>query len=385
MRVGLCTCYVTRNYGSMLQALASELAIRQLGHDVEMVRYIKDYTLLQKAKQVPRVLNGGNIRNLRRRLERRRMSALYPEIAARRSKRDTVFDCFCERNFRSLSEEFVGFEALREGSKRYGAVVAGSDQLWLPAGLPTNFYNLQFAAEGVRRVSYATSFGVSAIPWYQRGRTADYLRKIEHLSVREESGAQICREISGVEAKVVVDPTLLLTAGEWERALEDTRPVEEGYIFCYILGDNPRCREQANALAACTGLPIVTIPHLDDILPSDEGFGDHALYDVDPAGFVGLIRHAEYVLTDSFHGTVFSTLNHKRFQTFYRFAQSDGQSRNSRVDSLLGRLHLESRLNCEGGVAVDAIDEPIDFDEVDEMLAAWRTDSWQFLEEALVD
>ena len=383
MRVGLCACYSNRNYGSMLQSYASQIAIERLGNSCEMIRYKKHYRGFQLLRQVPRVLNGANIEKSRKRREQKKVAAVYPAIERQRDERRSCFDRYRNATFTSLSPEFVGFDALIEGSKRYDAVVVGSDQLWLPAGLPTNFYNLQFAAPGVRRVSYATSFGVSQIPWYQKGRTADFLRRIDFLSVREERGAQICCEVAGVEAKVVVDPTLLLTREEWADAVPEHRVIEKPYIFCYFLGTNPLCRDEACRVSEEMGLPIVALSHLDEIVPSDESFGDYAPYDVDPAGFVNLIRGAEYVLTDSFHGTVFSTIHHKRFATFYRFASADRQSRNSRIDSLFSHLGLYDRLVTEAGAAMPTLSVDVGFDAVDERLAAWRAGSWDFLREAL--
>ena len=383
MKVGLCACYTNRNYGSMLQSLATQNAIEKLGHQCEMIRYRKKLTGLQLVRQAPRILNGGNIRKAQKRRMARRAAEAYPAVEKQRAGRRKTFDVFCEQTFSSLSEEFIGFDALKRGSSRYDAVVVGSDQLWLPMGLPTNFYNLQFAAPDVRRVSYATSFGVNKIPWYQRSRTADFLRKIDFLSVREDAGARICADVARVEAKVVVDPTLLLTRDEWGKVIPTQNMVTDPYIFCYFLGTNPLCRAEARRISAETGLPIVTLRHLDEIIPSDESFGDYAPYDVDPAGFLNLIRGAEYVLTDSFHGTVFSSIHHKPFATFYRFASSDRQSRNTRIDSLFSHLGLEDRLVTETGRALTTLGADIDFDIVDELLTAWRSESWDYLLEAL--
>lgn len=367
----------------MLQSLATKKAIDDLGHDCEIVRYKKCLSIPEKVKQVPRLLNGANIRSAKKQSKANRLESAYPTISALREERQGVFERFREEAFTDLSEEFVGYEALKRGSTRYDAVVVGSDQMWLPQGLPTNFYNLQFAAPGVRRVSYATSFGVSSIPWYQRSRTAEYLRKIDYLSVRENTGAVICSEVAGLEAKVVVDPTLLHTRERWADIVPIDKCGRGPYIFCYFLGSNPICRLEANRLSRETGLPIVTLRHLDEIVPSDESFGDEAPYDIMPTDFVNLIRNAEYVLTDSFHGTVFSTIHHKRFATFYRFAQGDKHSRNSRIDSLFSHLNLHDRLIVEPGRICATVEESINFGIVEACLAEWRENSWAFLKEAL--
>lgn len=374
---------MVHNYGSMLQTLACQKAIEIAGGDCDLLVYKRDYTFAQKIKQAPRVLNGGNRRMMAKKMANRRASRAYPEIAAKRKERDAAFAAFGEKAFTKLSRPYVGYADLREGSGGFDVVVVGSDQMWLPQGLPTNFCNLQFAAPGVRRVSYATSFGVSSIPWYQRSRTADYLRKIDYLSVREDSGARICREVAGVEAKVVVDPTLLLSSEQWRELMPDNSVKRKPYIFCYFLGANPFCREEVRAFSAKTGLPVVALRHCDEIVPSDEGFGDEAPYDVNPNDFVDLVRNAEYVFTDSFHASAFSIIHHKRFGTFYRFAQGDSQSRNTRIDSLFGHLGLRDRVITEPGQIRKIVENPIDFGDADARLDEWRADSWDFLRRAL--
>lgn len=383
MKVGICGCYDNHNYGSMLQAYANELAIEKLGHTCEFIRYEKKYTPIQLIKQVPRLFNGGRIASMKKSRANSKLVKLHPDIQEKRKIRDKVFDSYCKAHFRSLSDTFIGYSALKDGSSRYDAVVVGSDQLWLPMGLPTNFYNLQFAAKGVRRISYATSFGVSSIPWYQRGRTADYLSRIDWLSTREESGKKIIHDVAGLDAEVVVDPTLLLTSEQWKDVVPNSPRYDFRYIFCYFLGSNELCRKEAESLSSKTGLPIVVLKHLDEIILSDEAFGDESPYDVDPAGFVNLIRNAEYVLTDSFHGSVFSILNHKKFVTYYRFAEGNKQSRNSRIDNLLGHLNLRSRLVTESGQTENVLNTEIDYRAVDTRLAEWRKGSWAFLERAL--
>lgn len=383
MKVGLCCCFDNHNYGSMLQVMANMQAVEFLGNECEILRYVKNYSAFQRLRQAPRILNGGSLAKLKRQSQMRKKAKRLPEVAASRKARDAVFDRFSSNHFSPRLRDCVGYGSLISASTDYDAVMVGSDQLWLPIGLPTNFYNLQFVASGVRRISYATSFGVSSIPWYQRSRTADYLRKIDFLSVREDAGARICREVAGVGAKVVVDPTLLLTREEWAELIPVAAPSHKPYVFCYFLGTNPLCREEARTVAARVGLPIVTLRHLDEIVPSDEEFGDEAPYSVDPAGFVNLIRNAEIILTDSFHGTVFSAIHHKRFATFYRFRKDDRQSRNSRIDSLLSRLGMEERLVTEEGQALSTLETEADFEAVDQLLSEWRSGSWDFLKEAL--
>ncbi len=237
-----------------------------------------------------------------------------------------------------------------------------------------------FVPNQINKVSYATSFGVSSIPWYQKKRTKEYLKRINHLSVREIKGAQIVKEVSGLEAKVVVDPTLLLDSAEWEKVISRKEIIPEKYIFCYFLGENNEHRAIAEELKKKTGLAIVTTPHLDSFVEKDLSFGDYRLFDVGPDDFVNLIRNAQYVLTDSFHGTVFSILHHKQFVTLNRFSEG-GQSRNSRIDSLCQLLGLGER-RYQGDISVQ-MGRSIDYDYVDKRLMELREESKGFLQNSL--
>jgi len=122
---------------------------------------------------------------------------------------------------------------------------------------------------------------------------------------------------------------------------------------------------------------------MDVFVERDLTFGDQRLFEVGPIEFLNLIRGAEYICTDSFHGSVFSILNHKQFMTFDRTNSSDKQTRNSRIDSLFGLLGLEKRRYRSGVTLKNVIDQSIDFDTVDQKLAELRQETVGFLNNAL--
>ena len=237
-----------------------------------------------------------------------------------------------------------------------------------------------FVPDEVNKISYATSFGVGAIPWYQLSRTCKYLQRIEHLSVREIKGAEIIRNIADRDAKVVCDPTLLLTKEEWANQIPTRRVVDGKYIFCYFLGKNEEHRKLAKMLKEKCGYKIICTPFLDSFVECDLTFGDEQLFDIGPDDFVNLIRHAEYILTDSFHGSVFSIIHNKQFLVLNRFSEG-GQSRNSRIDSLCSLLGLEKR-RFKDNIYSEMI-EPIAYNTVEEKLSDLRSESIQFLKESL--
>lgn len=379
-KVGICACYSTLNYGSMLQSFATQITIDNLGYDSEFIIYKKKKTLAFIIKQIPRLLNRNLMFDKMLIFKKKYAMRKYPEIVRQNKVRESAFENFQRKYYKHFSSVFYGYDALCKAACSYDSVVVGSDQLWTPGGLATNFYNLMFVPDNVNKISYATSFGVSTIPWYQRKRTKEYLRRINHLSVRETKGAQIVESISGCIAKVVVDPTLLLTREAWAAEIPERSLLNEPYIFCYFLGENSSHRDIAEDLRRKTGCKIVCTPHLDSFVERDLTFGDMQLFDIGPDDFVNLIRGAEYVLTDSFHGSVFSILHHKKFITLNRFSDG-GQSRNSRIESLCTLLGLEER-RYRGDITEQMLAD-IDYDSVDAKLIALRKESLDYLERAL--
>lgn len=382
MKVGLSVCYDTKNFGSQLQVLATVKKIEDLGFETEIIRYRKKFSPSFAIQQLPRLFNPYFIHGKLGSMKKRKLIKKHPSVNQQVAVRNRRFGDFVKKYFNNLSEPYFGWKELKKCSEsKYDIFLCGSDQLWLPNNLGSHFYTLEFAPENKPKIAYATSFGVSQIPWYQKGRTRKYLNRFEHLSTREIRGKEIIKELTGKEVPVVCDPTLLLSAREWEELIPPRKVIEDKYILCYFLGTNPAHREYADRLKKTTGLKIVTIPFLDNFVESDLSFGDYALYDIDAADFVNLIKNAEYVLTDSFHGTVFSILNHKQFVTFSRFADNTKNSRNSRISSLLMMLDLEERHFANGDI-VDIVRKKIYNDNTDRLLTKIKNYSITYLKQA---
>lgn len=369
------------NYGTSLQGYAMLKKIQQLGYEVEVIQYTKRLSVWQKMKFVVNALRAGEWKNIKHRLTDKQILKKYPAYAAGIAERTKAVDAYKQKKLTPLFHEYIGYDALHKGSLNYDAVVVGSDQVWTPMSLPNKFFNLLFVDDRVRKVAYASSFGVSEIPSFQRKATGAYLDRFYKIGVREQRGKEIVEELSHQKATVVADPTMLLSREEWEQEISDAHTTaNEPYIFCYFLGTNQEARKTANELKAKTGYKIVTIRHMDEYVPEDEQFGDEAPYSVDPNDFVKYISRAAYICTDSFHCTVFSILFHRQFMTFYRFAATNKTGRNSRIDSLFNILGLQDRLYAGN---VFAIDHLITYDKVDEKLKKLRENSLAFLKSSL--
>jgi len=380
-KIGLCVCYDTKNFGSQLQVLATQKAVEQLGYDYEVIRYKKKMTPLFVLQSLPRLCNPYFVKGKIRNIKRKNAIKKHSDIEAQVKVRNKRFDAFVNKYFTKMSKPNIGYQELKNNAKNYDAVLTGSDQLWLPGNLGSHFYTQEFVPDKINKIAYATSFGVSNIPWYQKKRTRNYLNRFQHLSSRELQGSKIIKELTQRDSVTVADPTLLFTGEEWLEYIPNNKVIESKYIFCYFLGDNPKHREISEELKKKTGLEIVTIPFLDNFVERDMTFGDKRLFDVDAADFVNLIRNAEYILTDSFHGTVFSILNHKKFVTFNRFMDNSKDSRNSRIDSLCSILGLSERRYKSDIEAT--VNKEIDYEKVDVNVAKLRNNSKKYLSNAL--
>lgn len=377
--VGVCIKYFHENYGGMLQAYATTKMLEERGIDYELIQYEKRRTLPEKIMSIPRLLNGVLLNDKYEALKKKMGMKTHLEFAQNDAIRMEAFARFKKKAFTRFSPVFVGYQSLCKGANRYEAVVTGSDQLWSPAGLPTNYYNLMFVPDNIRKISYASSFGVKQIPWYQTSRTKQFLDRIEYVSMRENRGSEIVKELTGRTVPTILDPVFMFDREGWERLISVKKEVEEPYIFAYFLGSNPQHRAAVKKVAVKTGLKIVALRHLDQYVEEDENFGDYAPYDVAPDRFLNLLRSARYVCTDSFHGSCFSIIHKKQFMVFNRYTEGLKHSKNSRIDTLCQNLGLENR-RFEGKIG--KITKPIDYESVYKKLDVLRDEANTYLDKA---
>lgn len=367
------------NYGTSLQGYALLRKLRELGHDVEIIHYIKQLSFLEKVRWVMNSYKCGLGVNPLKRL----ISPNYPQQYVNDIRiRTKAVDNYKQDKLISSFVDYRGYKHLHEGARNYDVVVVGSDQVWTPLGLPTKYYNLLFVPDSVRKVAYASSFGVQQIPSFQKKATGAFLNRFYAIGVREQRAKELVDSLSNKTAQVVADPTLLLGREEWEEEIRCARPKESApYMFCYLISENNEARSKATELAKKKGLKIICIRHLEKYRPIDETYGDEAPYDVDPNDFIMYIKDAAYVVTDSFHCTVFSIIFHKQFLTFYRSAAGKN-ARNSRIDSLFNVLGVnQAHIYTNGGL--DGIDAPVDWNSIDDNLSKLRAESIKFLQNAL--
>lgn len=378
----ICNYYIG-NYGSVLQSTASYIALKKYNPDIEVIKYIAP--LSKKAKfeidlriRLKYIANLKMLKNKACRIFFRKQEN-GSEIFEKRSR---VFQEFTKMHM-GFTRQYNSVEDIVSDFSENETVIIGSDQLWGPEDIIKGYHTLMWVPDKVKKISYATSFGVSELPPYLYSRAKSFLDRMDSISVREEQGVGIVAKVSNNSAVQVCDPTLLLTSEEWEQIIPKKENELGKYIFCFFIGDNPEQRIFAKKLSALTGFKIVAIQHLDKYIESDLGVADVTYNEAAPDEFINLIRNAEYVVCDSFHAMIFSVLNKKRFILFNRYASNEAGSRNSRIDSICKKLNLSER-RCFNNVNPDEwINKEIDYLPVFEALEEWREESKQYIRNAL--
>ena len=388
-KTAIVSCYFQPNYGSMLQALATQMALDELGYDNETIcidglnreirtAKIRYFARTSLTSDILLSKAGMAMARMRRKLSR----GTYTQMMQARLQ---AFSDFQTGHFR-MSESYGSRAELTQAcAEKYSAVLVGSDQLWLPANIAADYYTLSFVPDSVNTIAYATSFGQSQLPRASERAAMKFLSCIRHIGVREKSGQKIVAKLTGRRVPIVADPTLLFDGREWMRVQQEAPLFEGEYIFCYFLGNNPRHREFASRLSAETGCRIVALQHVDEYVRSDEDYADETPWAVGPGDFLNLIRNAQWVLTDSYHCTAFSMQYERKFFTFRRYHRKTKQSTNSRLDTLLAQCGVTERL-LSGEEEISACTGlEIDFADVHSRIARLREYSWKYLTDALED
>lgn len=383
-KIGIVSCYFKDNYGSMLQAYATQKVLDNMGLENETfnIKGNVDFANGKKKYYKSQIFNYTFIKSKIGMAWLKVYKKLNKKLGKNIAIREKKYEEF--RKEINLTRPFHTYKELTENSKNYSSILVGSDQLWLPVNVVADYYTLNWVPDNISKVSYATSFGISQVPDKYKNAYTNFLNRLNYISVREDKGVELVKNLINKDATLVCDPTILLTKEEWLQIQSQEPIIKDKYILCYFLGKNIEHRKFAERLKEKTGCKIVSLNHADEYVKYSDKFADETPYDIGPKEFLNLIRNAQYVCTDSFHGTVFSLINNKKFFTFERYSSKNGKvSTNSRIYSLLGIMNLQNRV-LKGNEDIDKVlNYEIDFNIVNEKLNEFRENSKKFLVQAL--
>lgn len=370
-KVGLVTCFLN-NYGACLQAYALSRVIKELGNECTILKYTEPTGYYRNT--FTNWLKNSSAYNFFRSIDPK-YKKTYKFDKIRRKN----FDRF-RKDFLPLSREEYSSYSMLESEMQYDAYVCGSDQIWNPTfyGKCNPAYYLKFVPDGIPKISYAPSIGLSDIPAQYTEDFKNYLKRFDAVSVREANAVELVNKYAECEAKWVLDPTMLLNGEKWsEITTENT--FKNPYIFCYLFGKHDHYRSAIENIRKQTGYDVVIIPFSERDLARDY----RQVYKAGPIEFISLIKNAEYVLTDSFHATVFSILFGKPFYTLLRNSDGEIESMNSRIYSLLSMVGKEERCVAKTQAADFQVTPITDYQTVYQKLDEMRNESVEFLRAAL--
>ncbi|MBM4761457.1 polysaccharide pyruvyl transferase family protein [Bacillus sp. B15-48] len=329
-KVGIITLNGYFNYGNRLQNYALQETIKSFGFEVETIINNTKSLSTDKKNKIELIKDKG-VTGLIKIGFTKVENYLYNNRL--RQERTQLFKSFSsmyisETDY-SISEANIPNDIL----DNYAYFVTGSDQVWNPNYRKGSSIEFLTFSPPERRIAYAPSFGISKIPAEFVNSYRQWLSEMAHLSVREEAGANIIKELTGRDAPVVLDPTMMLTKEKWlSISKESKHKPENKYLLTYFLGDIPKERlKKLSSIAEKNELEIV---HLAQIK-------DRKHYLSGPSEFIDYINSASVFCTDSFHGAVFSILVDTPFIVFNR--EGNSPSMNSRIETLLKTFKLESR------------------------------------------
>lgn len=381
------------NYGGVLQAYALRKVIADLGYECEQLRYANtQLSNLALSKRLKRFLysgwlttkNGKITLKLSFRIICYILSSPYIIIYNRlyRNKRIQLrksnFDKF-NRCYTPSSKIYTN-DTISESINNYDIFVSGSDQVWNPNGSIKN-YLLAFVPNHIPKIAYAASISINELPLDKITFMQPLVNRFQRISVREGRAKEQLKDITTKEVTWVLDPTMLLTSYEWN-TVSSPETLDVPYLFAYMLGDNKQNRRCASSFAEKNNLKLVTFPFVAANDMQQTLFGDIHSYG-GPDTFLSLIKTAEYVITDSFHGAVFSILYHKKFVVLKRTNDNNTSSMNIRLYSLFKQFHLEKQLVKPNCCDIADILNNIDYESIDKILNDWREFSLRWLTDAL--
>ena len=372
--IGIITYHHYCNYGTMLQALALQEKVEQLGYQAELIDFKQDnslsrYEMLKlRIKRMPVYIK-----------ERKKYRALADSREKIKEKNE-LFEQFYKTYLHVGKKKYTTTQQLMENPPVYDGYVVGSDQTWNPfvANSPEAFF-LPFVENKSKKGSYGPSLAVKSLSDEKEKEYRKKLSNFSFLSCREQDGAQLLSRITQKEVKCVLDPTLLLSAKEWGKYCEFEIP-KEPYILVYFLGEKSEHRRAVEKIQKLTNWKIISLPAAYLEMENNDykkGWGG-------PKEFLSSIRGAALICTDSFHGTMFSINFQRNFFSFCKSSDSEESSENSRLYSALNIFGLSNRIihNMDNLTAEDI---SIDYKNVIPILEEQRRDSIEYLENMLFE
>jgi hypothetical protein len=368
-KASIITLQYIDNYGSVLQAFATQRIIEKFGYNAEIVDYVRENCTYkyQKKEAYQRYRSRNDIFSL---------PIIAKLLVCRWSRkilaRNKAFSLFRSK-YLKMSHPYTNFAELMQDPPAADIYVTGSDQVWNPeynnGVLPEYF--LEFAPNNSNRIALSASIGVDTLAEDNRQEMSKYIQKYKGISVRESGAAELIKSMGYKNVVNVLDPTLMLDKDEWSKSF-DLSSTSKKYVLLYQLNENADMVQFATQIANDKGIELYIIS--STCRKAECKY--HVFKNCPPDKYLDLIYNADSIITDSFHGTAFSLNFNKQVYIFNPPKYSD------RLSSILRLTNTEYR-NVKGNVKWDEI-PGIDYEEVNMRLYEEREKVNNYLKQYLV-
>lgn len=364
MRIGILTYHFANNYGAALQAYCMQSILREQGVETEFIDFRSKLQISNNSLFSSPTSLGNCIKNIIR----------MPHYSSRKHRIDTFIEFRKERLTLTVQSFSDVKEVLEFAESKYDALVVGSDQIWNPSAPDFDEIYFNISASKIPVYAYAVSLGTAKA--IELAKYKSQITKFSDISVREVASINILSELdSGICAKGVLDPTLLPNISMLEKLVEPPRCKGEAYVACYYLGrqGSTKFKKAVKALADKFGYNIYFI-NANYGLTS---YGHGVISDCGPDEFLGFLKYARFVCTNSFHATALSI----RFNVpFFDFENS--RTKDTRKIDLLNRLDIPDRIVWDYNVS-QINDYRMHEMDLEEKLASLRINSMNFIQNAI--
>lgn len=362
MKIAILTFFESENYGTVLQAYATQKYLETIGHDVELLH-------------IKRMVNGRSshyvaVSKKTTLLERVRYKAVSMIKKKSIQEKGEKFKAF-RKKYLQISKYYDSEEQLINELEDYDLFVSGGDQIWNPYHKVFSLhYMFDFLPAEQPRIAYGSSFGVATIKDETiLSKMKDWLIRYRAIGIREKSGVAIIQKM-GLDALQVLDPVFLLK-DNWSTFITE-RPKKKKYCLVYALIGYPQVEnDKIVAFAKMRGMEVVILPF--NRQNSLNGFNKQ--FGLSPQEFLNYIAYAEYIFTNSFHGLAFSILFQKQF-TLLGCDSEEGFAKRERLIDLLGQFGIEDR-------DFENIEKVIDYTAVDNELQIRLNNSKKYIQESI--
>ena len=384
MEILILTQPLHTNYGGLLQAYALQQILKGMGHDVvtDRLGVVRKLPLWNRALRfLYHAVQFCILKNYRYYPYRYLFVSFDKESKAKRSISINT-ERFVNTHIDTIDLLTRSNESVIDAVRQFDAIVVGSDQVWRAtmSDIPTYFLSFTKAIN-VKRIAYAASFGTDDLNEYSKMDmkiASESIKLFDAVSVREKSGVHLCRDYFKMDAVHVLDPTMLLSKDDYLKLIEEEdKPCSENILLTYVLDRTQEKNDiiqrvgEALHLSSCEN---GAVKYFSNVVESNVSECIYPSVSRWVAGF----RDAQFVVTDSFHGTVFSIIFNKPF-----VAILNSKRGSSRFISLLSVLGLENRLISTTNDLLEEHLKPIDYTEVNKILNDWRYLSISFMERHL--